>query len=218
MPRLRFSKTGNAVWISHLDLMRALQRAFSRAGLLLKHSQGYTPHPELSIALPLSVGVASECELADFMLDEAAELSSLPERLNEKLPQGIRVLDCYEEGQKLKYLHFLKAELTLYYDAGVPDGAVDAILVLFSRPSLVVEKHGKNGPVPVDLIPMLRSLRVCAQTADRLTLIAVVSAQNPTLNPLLLPTAIAAHLPALAPDFSKCRRLELYDEQLQPFT
>ena len=54
MARLVFSKTGNAVWISHLDLMRVFQRAFRRAGMLLKHSQGFTPHPCLSMAMPLS--------------------------------------------------------------------------------------------------------------------------------------------------------------------
>ncbi|MFR0733423.1 MAG: DUF2344 domain-containing protein [Oscillospiraceae bacterium] len=43
MPRLLFAKTGNAVWISHLDLMRVFQRAFRRGGILIRHSQGFTP-------------------------------------------------------------------------------------------------------------------------------------------------------------------------------
>ena len=68
MPRLLFEKTGNAVWISHLDLMRLFQRAFKRAGLPLTHTQGYNPRPSVSIALPLSVGVESGCELLDFEL------------------------------------------------------------------------------------------------------------------------------------------------------
>ena len=52
--RLRFSKTGRAVYISHLDLMQTMQRAFSRAGFALKYTEGYNPHPLISIALPLS--------------------------------------------------------------------------------------------------------------------------------------------------------------------
>ena len=86
MPRMRFVKQDNAVWISHLDLMRLLQRAFRRAGILLKHSQGYSPHPELSILLPLSVGVSSQCELADFSLDKAyfAELTRLVQDLSDE--------------------------------------------------------------------------------------------------------------------------------------
>ena len=69
MPRVLFEKTGNAVWISHLDLMRLFQRAFKRAGLPLTHTKGFNPRPSVSIALPLSVGVESACELLDFELD-----------------------------------------------------------------------------------------------------------------------------------------------------
>ena len=76
--RLRFEKTGRAVYISHLDLMATMQRAFARAGLELKYSEGFNPHPLISILLPLSVGTASRCELMDFRLRQDAELSALP--------------------------------------------------------------------------------------------------------------------------------------------
>ena len=69
MPRLLFEKTGSAVWMSHLDLMRLFQRAFKRAELPLTHTQGFNPRPSVSIALPLSVGVESVCELLDFDLE-----------------------------------------------------------------------------------------------------------------------------------------------------
>ena len=74
MPRMLFEKTGSSVWISHLDLMRVFQRAFRRAGLLLKHSQGFTPRAIVSIALPLSVGMESQCELLDFELEDVRGL------------------------------------------------------------------------------------------------------------------------------------------------
>lgn len=219
MPRMRFAKTGNAVWISHLDLMRALQRSFRRAGIPLKHSQGFTPHPQLSIAMPLSVGVSSEYEIADFELENGAEvnLAQLPQRLNSALPKGIEVIDCYENGQKLKQLKWLKARLDLLYDAGVPDGCADALRCLFASKSLVVEKHGKNGPVTVDIAPMIYALEI-AQTAETvISVTATVSAQNPTLNPLLLLTAIEMQLPSLRPSFSRCTRLTLYDSEMQAF-
>ena len=68
MLRALFQKSGNAVYISHLDLMRLFQRAFKRAGLPLTHTQGFNPRPSVSIALPLSLGVESQCELLDFEL------------------------------------------------------------------------------------------------------------------------------------------------------
>ena len=82
--RLRFEKTGRAIYISHLDLMATMQRAFSRAGFRLQYSEGFNPHPLISILLPLSVGTASVCELMDFRLCEEADLRTLPERLTEQ--------------------------------------------------------------------------------------------------------------------------------------
>lgn len=219
MPRMQFTKTGAAVWISHLDLMRALQRAFRRAGLLLKHSQGYSPHPILSIAMPLSVGVSSDCEIADFELENPdVELSSLAERLTRALPEGITVLRCYDNGQALKHLKWLRAVLTLDYDHGVPDGAAAAIEALFRTPSVTVVKHGKNGDSEVDLIPMLQSFSVTQPSETTLLLTATVSAQNPTLNPLLLSAAIERHLPDCKPDFVRCRRSAFLDSSMFLFT
>ena len=94
MPRLLFSKTGDSVWFSHLDLMRVFQRAFKRAGLPLCHSQGFNPRPSVSIALPLSVGVESLCELLDFDLEgEMPAMEEIQNRLNDALVTGVRVLD-----------------------------------------------------------------------------------------------------------------------------
>ena len=85
MHRIRFEKTGRAVWMSHLDLMRLMQRAFRRAGVVLHHSQGFTPHAYVSMLLPLSVGMESVCELMEYELD--GELAVTPEALNAVLPE-----------------------------------------------------------------------------------------------------------------------------------
>ena len=106
MPRILFEKKGNAVWISHLDLMRLFQRAFKRAGLPLTHTQGFNPRPSVSIALPLSVGVESSCELLDFELngDDEIPCEDIRQRLNENLIEGIKVLAVCKKGRKLKEL------------------------------------------------------------------------------------------------------------------
>ena len=57
--RLRFAKEGRAVYISHLDLMRTMQRAFLRAEYPLKYSEGFNPHAQISIVMPLSVGTSA---------------------------------------------------------------------------------------------------------------------------------------------------------------
>lgn len=217
--RALFSKTGNAVWISHLDLMRVLQRAFRRGGMMLKHSQGFTPHPHLSIALPLSVGVSSDYELMDFALAEGdtTPVSEIKDRLNASLPDGVQIIECYENGKKLGELKYLQAELTLEYDGGVPKEAVRELRALFCRESLPVEKFGKNGTTEVDILPMLQSIEPVQADGQTVLLRCTVSAQNPTLNPLLLGEAVRRYLPDMIPDFIRCRRLCLYDGQMQTF-
>lgn len=211
MPRALFEKTGNSVWISHLDLMRVFQRAFKRAGLPLTHTQGYNPRPSVSIALPLSVGVESGCELLDFDLDGMdVSCEEICSRLNQALVEGVRVLKVYEDGAKIKHLALLRSVLTLEYDGGVPAGAVAAIEELLSRPSLTVEKKGKNGVVEQDIISMIRSFCVTEEGGE-VMIELLACCQNPTLNPMQVAAAIGLYLPELAPNHVRCRRVEVYD-------
>ena len=93
--RLLFSKTGRAKYISHLDLMRTFQRAFSRAGIQIKHTEGFNPHPFVSIALPLSVGYSSQCEILEFGLVGGASYEEVPAKLTAAMPEGIVIHQCY---------------------------------------------------------------------------------------------------------------------------
>ena len=211
MLRALFSKTDDAVYISHLDLMRVFQRAFARADLHLTHTQGYNPRPSVSIAMPLSVGVSSRCELLDFELDgQEIPCDEICRRLGDKLIPGVRVLEVYENGRKLRDLILLRCAVTLEYDAGVKDGYADAIRDLFAQPSVIVTKKGKNGPTQQDIIPMIRRMDVMAGERE-ITLEALICCQNPSLNPMQLHEAICVHLPELKPDFARCQRLEIYD-------
>ena len=217
MPRLLFEKTGNAVWISHLDLMRLFQRSFKRAGLPLKHSQGYSPRPYVSVILPLSVGVESVCELLEFDLEgETVPNDEIKERLNCALTEGVRVLEVYHEGAKIKNLALLDCTVTLEYDKGVPFSAQDTVRELFCRESLTVEKKGKNGPTQQDIIPMIRRMEVTAGEHE-IVLRALICCQNPSLNPMQLAAAVTRYLPALAPDHARSRRTEIYDQNEQVF-
>lgn len=214
MPRLLFEKNGSAVWISHLDLMRLFQRAFKRAGLPLKHTQGFNPRPSVSIALPLSVGVSSQCELLDFELDgESVPCEEITKRLNACIVSGVQVRQTYEDGRKLRELALLRCQIDLYYDFGIPNSAAAQISELFSSSTLLVPKKSKNGIQEQDIIPMVREYTL-EEAGDRvLTIQAVICCQNPALNPMQLVEAIKRYLPALTPDHAKCCRLELYDGQ-----
>lgn len=214
MPRLLFEKTGNAIWISHLDLMRLFQRAFKRAGLPLTHTKGFNPRPSVSIALPLSVGIESQCELLDFDLDgEPIPNEDILTRLNEKLVEGISVKEVYSEADKIKNLAYLDCRLSLEYDNGVDEAAVSKLQELFSQPELMVEKKSKNGTADQNIIPMIRTLEFAQADANTLFINARICCQNPSLNPMQIPAAITRYLPECAPDFVRCRRMEVYTNQ-----
>lgn len=209
MRRMRFEKTGKAVWMSHLDTIRLMQRAFRRAGVLLHHSQGYTPHAYISLPLPLSVGTESLCEIMEYELD--SELSITPEQMNQVMPEGVRITDVYESDRKTKHLSLLDAELWLSYDKGIPAGCPEALQKLLTREQLLIEKRTKRGPEETDIRPFVKSVSV-APVEGKVRIFCTVCAQNPSLNPLLLVQAIERYAPELQPDHCLCRRLEIYDE------
>lgn len=218
MPRALFEKTGTAVYISHLDLMRLFQRAFKRAGLALTHTKGYNPRPSVSIALPLSLGVSSRCELLDFALEgEPVSNEEICSRLNQALVGGVRVLQVYDGGSKIGNLAYLDCVVTLEYDRKLPVDAAKEIQALFLREEVIVEKKGKNGVVDQNIIPMIRSLTVVEQGEKELELHARICCQNPTLNPMQLSAAVEKYLPELAPDFTVCTRVGIYDTKNQVF-
>jgi radical SAM-linked protein len=214
--RLRFEKTGKAVYISHLDLMRVMQRAFLRAGIPLGYSEGFNPHALISIALPLSVGSASRCELMDFRLCGEADLAGLPGRLTAVMPQGITVTEAYEAERKIAELKWLRVEGRFEYDTGDVDEMAAGIIGLFSRESVTVTRKTKRGEGEFDLAPHIDSIAVFPRTGA-VGVEAVISAQDPTVNPELLISALRQNLPTFAPDFAAFTRIETYDENMLVF-
>lgn len=89
--QMRFSKTGRARFISHLDTLSCLVRALRRAGFELAFSQGMRPKPLLSLAMPLGVGIEGEDEICDFSLQQRAPLTELAKKLRRELPQGMEL-------------------------------------------------------------------------------------------------------------------------------
>lgn len=88
-----FSKKGSMKYISHLDLMRLFSRALRRAGLPLKITEGFNPHPKISIKRAIKLGLESENEEASVVLLEEVEPYIFREVLGKQLPEGIKIKD-----------------------------------------------------------------------------------------------------------------------------
>lgn len=215
--RLRFSKTGSAVYISHLDLMRTLQRAFLRAGMPLTYSEGFNPHAQLSIALPLSVGVSSGCELMDFSLKENVTLAEIPRRLNAALPEGIRAIEAYRCQRKAKFIKWLDVEGVYEYDGGGVSELLPALMEFYGQDSIIIQRKTKSGMGEADIAPAIRSISFDEPCGNSLRFRALVSAQEPTLNPEHLVSALRQLAPELAPDFARFSRIQVFDADMEIF-
>ncbi len=215
--RLLIRKDGRARYISHLDIMRTMQRAFVRAGVAIKHTEGFNPHPYISFALPLPLGTGSDCELMDFELRGGTALEDVPGLLNPKLPEGITVLKAYRSDRKFKQICWLQVQIGLEYDNGISDNDYDRLRALYDSDPLVVDKRSKRGVSAVDIRPLYRKPEWLRVSANELRIVARLAAQEPSLSPATFVSAIAQRLPELAPDFASIRRLEVFDRDDKVF-
>ena len=93
--RVRYSRGQEVKFISHLDIMRLWQRALHRAGISLAYSEGFSPHPRISLAAPLPIGVTSEAELMDIVTTKWVSPHWFTTTLSQQLPSGIEILQVY---------------------------------------------------------------------------------------------------------------------------
>jgi len=91
--RLRFSRGSELKYISHLDLIRLWERALRRAGVPLAYSEGFSPHPRISLAAPLALGITSEAELMDVFLKRWTSPHSFIAAVSQQLPAGIELFE-----------------------------------------------------------------------------------------------------------------------------
>ena len=214
--RLRFEKTKRAVYSSHLDLMRTMQRAFLRADLPLKYSEGFNPHAQISILLPLSLGMSSVCELMDFRLNADLPLDVIPQRLNAVFPEGIIALEAYIAERKVKEIKWLDVEGSFHYDELPAGDAAIELADFFSKESIIIQKKTKRGVGESDIAPAIKEIKLVPDQ-NRVLLCTVISAQEPTLNPDNMVNALKQLCPGLAPDYVEFTRIQVYDSEMREF-
>lgn len=146
--RIFFSKTGRAVYISHLDLYRLFQRAVKRCKLPVWETQGFNPHVYITFALPLALGTEGVRESLDTRLTEELTFDEVRERLNAVLPGGIRVLDVAEPVYKNTDIEKSEYEIGISCDEA-------KLTEFFSQEKIITEKKTKRGIAEIDLKPVI---------------------------------------------------------------
>ena len=183
--RITFEKTGRARYISHLDLMRCMQRALKRSGLPVWYTEGFSPRIAMNFAVPLSLGFESPRESMDIRLLEDVEKEDLLQRLNAGLPEDIRAFDVTEPVMVVNDVAFAEYRLTF-----TGEGVYDALQALLAREEIIVMKHSKKGDKPVDIRPHFADI-VPQPTENGCEVICALPAGNfGGINPMLLGEAL----------------------------
>ena len=186
--RLRFSKTGQAKYISHLDTNRVFSRAFARAKLNLRFTQGFNPHPYMSFSLPLSLGVESLCENVDIRILDDISNDEVKKRVNDALPLGIRILDVYDDFMDCHEIVY--SDYVYKFEFLDNEKALEKIKEVLQSDTIMAQKKGKQGKRRVlketDIKQFIEKYSISIRDNQIVLNIRLLAGPDKNLNPSLL--------------------------------
>ena len=157
--KITFSKQGYTKYISHLDLMRMFQRVFKIAGIDIAYSQGFNPHPKMSISHPLPVGVTGSCEYMEISLNSEPDFEDIKNRLNSKLPEGFEVICVEAADGRLSEIDRASYSVEIGVKSELPEFA-DYVDALKNKEDIVVAKRTKKGISNTDIQPAIYKMEL----------------------------------------------------------
>ena len=180
--RLKFKKVGVLKYISHLDLVRTMNKIIVRAKLPLYYSEGFNPKPKMVFAAPLSIGAESVCEYMDLRLSEYIDPDEAKARLNRNMTENMQISEVYYPETKLTDLKWLYYTICIKTEGATKD-LEKKCGDLLSAPVIQVEKSTKSGDKIVDIRPLIKSASVTL-SEDIIRINCTLSAdQSEFLNP-----------------------------------
>lgn len=217
--RLFYSKTGSAKYISHLDTMRAFQRAFRRCrDLDFWYTEGFNPHLYLTFALPLSLGYESGAETVDFRLASHVPYREVVEKLNAVLPAGFKAYKAAKPVMNAKVIRFADYNISFTADGIDPEVVLAEWYRCFTRESVTVKKVTKRGSENVDLKAGEKiKLSKLKQFENRFCFKArLVSGVELNINPNLLLQAFKEFC-EIEPQDVEIKRVAVYNGKMEEF-
>lgn len=213
--RVFFTKQGRIKYTSHLDLLRALQRAVRRSGIPAKYSEGYNPHMQMTFALPLSLGMESLCEAMDMKVEDAITDDAIMEKLNAALPDGLHVFRVAEPEMKAGAICWGEFEIHLHFPDGIEERA-EKMRVRLEQPELTAVKETKRATRVLNLKESIREINVTAAEGYVKVVAVLPAGGENNINPGLLGQALCGATYMRAEHTSIIRR-RLMDAQLEDF-
>jgi radical SAM-linked protein len=213
--RIWFKKDGAAKYISHLDLNRCMTRAVQRSKLPVWHTEGFNPHPFLTFALPLSLGMRSTRESMDVRFLEEVPAEEIVSRLNAVLPEGIRVYDAAEPVMKPGQIAFAHFDILLSSDVMDTQSLSSALLEFLMQDEIMVEKRSKSGVKDIDLKQGLHEYHIEPGKQGILFQVVLPAGSTNNVNPSLFTDAFEKYV-SIELDID-ITRTDLLDEKRNSF-
>lgn len=216
--RLRFSKTDRLKYISHLDINRAMGRAFKRAQIPLWYTEGFNPHPYMSFSLPLSLGVESLCESVDIRLTENMELREIKQRMNSVLPIGLKIIDVYSDFRDNSEIAY--SDYVFKLEFADNETALKKISSVLEGDNIFALKKSKQGRKKVfketDIKPLIDRYGISERDGEIIVNFRLCAGTEKNLNPTLLFDTII-RLIDMDYEWKNISRISLLDKNYKEF-
>lgn len=146
----KFTKLGYLKFISHLDLVDLFQRTLFQNKVDVKFSEGFNPHPRMSIAYPLPLGIESNSEYMEIYLNSKIDLKDFLIKMNERLPQGIKIVEAkYDDDEsisnKVKSVVYAFKLLNTFYDKNKDIDLAKELNKINDMDDVEIERKRKKG-------------------------------------------------------------------------
>ena len=219
--RIKFKKTGNLQYISHLDLVRTVHKMLVRVKMPLWYTEGFNPKPKMVFSSSMSIGLQSECEFLDVKITHALDLESVTAALNACSTDELVFLSAYYPTVKFTEIRWASYHISIETENPPENLAVLCKEVLAGKP-LVVNKFTKSGEKDIDISPSVFDVEAAEGSDGKIEIDLMIYSENGSfLNPEYLITALKDRLGILSGDLLKNKysviRRCIYDENKNVF-
>lgn len=162
----QFKRSTPLRFLSHLDQQRLFQRAFRRANIPIEYSQGFNPHPKMSFALAMSVGLTSDGEYGEVIVSEDMNCDEFVSRMNVALPNGLEIVSAKVCGEGVESLSASLSKSFYHIKVKLVPGAdfakiKESIQSYLESSAILIKKRNKKGKfVEKDIRPFIESILV----------------------------------------------------------
>ncbi len=213
--RIRFGKEGMLRWIGHLDVLRTFQKIFRRAGIPMVFSKGYSPHPVMSFALPLGLGLSSEGEYLDAAVEDGADPEAMLAALRAATAAELPVYSLCVLPEKAE--NAMASVGGAVWKVTLPENmpaerAKTALKAILGREAIILPKKTKTREIELDIRPMIHE----AAVEGGAIVMTLAAGSRANLAPEMVLDLLAKELGAESEDFSwQIRRMDLLDHELR---